>query len=452
MANVDSLGIDNDSDPAAEPADLGELSGFTDYNMDISRFRRIQKLGEGTFGTVFLAQDALTDWKVVVKELHHAELSQREMDLFRREVHILVTTHNPFVLPCVGFSFRSPYSIVCPYMASGSLWDMLHNSRGTTLSPTQKTCIAIGVAHGMRYLHRQGIIHRDLKSPNILLDGMGLPKIADFGLSRFMDNDSAEVLTTKGIGTPQWMAPEQVGGSSYGLPVDVYAFGVILYELFTGKAPFHDRTETGVQLFDLIRQGVRPTLTGTSDIEKLMLRCWDADPARRPTFEEIYTLLSTSIVQVPGTHVKGVRAFIRLRIENEVEPRNVVANMTRTVNGIYLTLERIKDATTQNIMDWFCHFAEVGSVKDLARYVRAIERLDINGTNSLGVYLSFFGLRSSVQRTLAITWPYCSSSRSKESMSTGRTGTESHRSWHQSSTATWRPSGCCCQSRESTLT
>jgi serine/threonine protein kinase len=387
MANVDSLGLDDDTGPPAAPADLGELSGFTDYNMDISRFRRIQKLGEGTFGTVYLAQDTLTDWKVVIKELHHAELSQREMELFRREIHILVTAHNPFVLPCVGFSFRSPYSIVCPYMASGSLWDILHNSRGATLSATQKTCIAIGVAHGMRYLHRQGIMHRDLKSPNVLLDGMGLPKIGDFGLSRFMDSDSAEALATKGIGTPQWMAPEQLGGAPYGLAVDVYAFGIVLYELFTGQTPFHDRRETGTQLFELIRQGARPTVTGGSDIENLMRRCWKADPTERPTFEEIYTLLSTSIVQVPGTHVKGVRAFIRLRIENEVEPRNVVADMTRTMNGIYLTLDRVKDATVQNLMDWFCHFAEAGSVKDLARYVRAIDGIDINGTNSMGVFL-----------------------------------------------------------------
>jgi serine/threonine protein kinase len=377
---IDSLGLEvDDSAPAVITDDLGELTPYRDYLVDMSRMRRIQKLGDGAFGSVFLCQDTLTEWKIVVKELHNLEISEREFEFFKREILILIKAHNQFVLPCIGFSIRSPYSIITRYMASGSLWDVIHNRRGGSFSPTQKTCIAIGIAHGMRYLHRCNILHRDLKSPNILLDSWNLPKIADFGLSRFADSAQSEVPMTHGVGTPQWMAPEQIAGE-YGPPADVYAFGIILYEMLTEKVPFSECRETATELFLRISEGYRPPLPGNSDIEKLIMQCWAHEPQQRPTFEEIYTWLASSVIQFPETNVGAIRSFLRLKIENDIQPMNPVAELCRSLNSVHSTMTHVKGKEA-NVMDVFCHFAEAGSLRDLARYICTVENLDINGKN-----------------------------------------------------------------------
>jgi serine/threonine protein kinase len=407
-AEVDSLGLEvADDAPAVATDDLGELSPFADYVMDTTRLRRIQKLGDGAFGSVYLAQDTLTEWKVVVKELHRHQLSQQEFTFFKREILVLLKAHNQFVLPCIGFSIRAPYSIVTRYMPSGSLWEVLHNPRGCGFSPTQKTCIAIGIAHGMRYLHRLHILHRDLKSPNVLLDAWRLPQIADFGLARFAESLDAEAPITRGIGTPQWMAPEQIMGQ-YGPEVDVYAFGIILYEMLTEQVPFSECRETGTGLFHKIANGYRPPLRNETDIEKLIHRCWAQNPADRPTFEDIYLWLSASIIQFPDTNVGAVRSFLRLKIENEVEPMNPVAEMCRGLNNLHSTLPHLQ-GKEGNIMEAFCHFAEAGSVRDLARYIRAVPSLNINGTNKvlLTFMMAFFCFFPDSSFLCLVLWAVC---------------------------------------------
>jgi hypothetical protein len=279
-------------------------------------------------------------------------------------------------------------------MPAGSLWTILHHT-SVSVNPTQKTCIAIGIAHGMRYLHRCNIVHLDLKSPNILLDHLALPKIADFGLSRFMEDGTI----TSGVRTPQWMAPEQIRGTS-GPAVDVYAFGVILYEMLTGRIPFCERKETGAALCMVIADGVRPHLDSSGDLEDLIVRCWDHEPSMRPTFEEIYALLASSIVQFPGTELRSVRTFTRMKIENEIEPRNPVAEMTTGVNEAHATIDKVRGGKL-SVADCLCHYAEVGSVKDIARFIRAVERPDLNATDRNGrtplICAAYFGQNLAVQ-------------------------------------------------------
>jgi serine/threonine protein kinase len=85
---------------------LGTLNDYADYFLDVARFRRLQKLADGAFGSVYEAEDTFTGWRVALKELHCPELSPRELELFKREILILCSARNPFVLPCVGFSLR----------------------------------------------------------------------------------------------------------------------------------------------------------------------------------------------------------------------------------------------------------------------------------------------------------------------------------------------------------
>jgi hypothetical protein len=150
--------------------------------------------------------------------------------------------------------------------------------------------------------------------------------------------------------------------------------------MLTEKRPFEDRSETGMALADVISSGYRPPLSGNSEMEKLIQQCWAQNPGDRPTFEDIYIRLAASIVQFEGTNVGAVRSFLRLKIENEIEPMNPIAEMCRGLNNVYSMLPHLKGKEA-NVMNAFCHFAEAGSVSDLARYIRTVENLNINGTN-----------------------------------------------------------------------
>jgi serine/threonine protein kinase len=142
---------------------------------------------------------------------------------------------------------------------------------------------------GMAYLHSMGVIHRDLKSSNIILDADGRVKIVDFGLSCFQSSGPDHTAET---GTYRWMAPEVICHEPYSTAADVYSFGVVLWELLTRDRPFKDMTPIQAA-FAVARHGHRPPIPqGTPPpLASLIRRCWHSDPAARPTFEQVVALL-----------------------------------------------------------------------------------------------------------------------------------------------------------------
>jgi serine/threonine protein kinase len=137
-----------------------------------------------------------------VKEMHsNFQLSDRDREFFKREMVIFPKSHDPFILPWIGFPSLFLPSSHHTLPQAGALWNLLHREYAESITPTQKTCIAHGIVHGMRYLHDNDIIHRDLKSANILLDFRRIPQVADFGLSRFTDEASPNCGMTQALGT-----------------------------------------------------------------------------------------------------------------------------------------------------------------------------------------------------------------------------------------------------------
>ena len=156
------------------------------------------------------------------------------------------------------------------------------------------------VASSIRYLHRaqrfdnhtlsytMGIVHRDIKTTNILIDAMFVSKITDFGES--VDRADKEKLGI--VGTPKFVAPEVMKGLNYGFKADVYSYGIVLSELATGKKPYHDFD--GISLTREIMHGLRPTVPKkriSSALRSLMEHCWDANPKTRPTMDEVIEVL-----------------------------------------------------------------------------------------------------------------------------------------------------------------
>jgi serine/threonine protein kinase len=200
------------------------LNVFQDLEIQPGDFERRQLLGQGSFGSVHLCVDRRTGWTGAFKTLTSDKLDAQQLEFFQREVEILAKCHHPFLLQMIGFTLN-PLGIITDFMVCGSLWDYLRK-HPMELSGTVRTNIAIGIADGMRCLHSRKVLHRDLKSGNVLLDSRLLPRVADFGLGKFVEQ--ANAAATQACGTAQWMAPEQLFTKNYSFPVDVYAYGMIL--------------------------------------------------------------------------------------------------------------------------------------------------------------------------------------------------------------------------------
>lgn len=255
-------------------------------------------IGLGGFGEVSIGYFIPTGQKVAIKKLHFIENNKRTMQLYKREVISHATLRNRFLVPFIGFTDKSPFCIVTKYMANGSLYKVIHCNDGKiNLTPTQLTIIAYGISVGMEYLHSRNVIHRDLKTQNVLLDDEFMPVIADFGSSRKIDTVQA---MTGLFGTTNYMAPEFIHGEEYDEKVDVYSFGFILWELITKEIPF-DGLETAQVIYLVVIQNTRPQIPENTppNLAKLIECCWSQNPKERPSFQKIISLFENGTVEFP---------------------------------------------------------------------------------------------------------------------------------------------------------
>lgn len=367
--------------------DLQELNRYKSYEVDVTDYQFSRMLGKGTYGNVWLGLNKYTGWNAAVKELITKELDQQQISFFKREVEILIKAKDTFLLDLIGFTTKPPYSILTSYMQCGSLWDMIHNHPGT-INGTQKTNIALGIAHAMRKLHAKNIIHRDLKSPNILLDEKVLPKVADFGLGRFIGDDSAEKYMTKCIGTPIWMAPEQIHSDTYDKSVDVYAFGMILYEMFTEVVPFKGYTD--VQIFQSVEKHLRPELPSVENQPKqvqklatLISLCWADDPSLRPSFEKIFKLFSRHVVAFPSCQPRGVDALLRMISESDEHEQIKEGFSSEQISSILEIRDRYKKEKYE-VPERISQLVRGGDISEISKMIVAIPTYNVNAKDSKG--------------------------------------------------------------------
>jgi serine/threonine protein kinase len=149
--------------------------------------------------------------------------------------------------------------------------------------------VAIDVSKGMNYLHQNNIIHRDLKTANLLMDENELVKVADFGVARVQTQSGVMTAET---GTYRWMAPEVIEHKPYDQKADVFSFGIALWELLTGELPYAYLTPLQAAV-GVVQKGLRPTIPKNAHprISELLQRCWQQDPKERPPFSEIIEIL-----------------------------------------------------------------------------------------------------------------------------------------------------------------
>ncbi|CAK0874587.1 unnamed protein product, partial [Prorocentrum cordatum] len=209
--------------------------------------------------------------EVAVKRLRVCARAQ-----FEKELHMLHELRHPNLVLFMGAVVASPPMIICEFCAGGTLFRLLHERPKPAFSWEKRRKVALDIAKGMLYLHRRGVIHRDLKSLNVLLAAevgasgeAPCAKIADFGLSRHMPAAPAAEegpppseagQLTRGLGTYLWMAPEVLSGSAYDHRADVYSYAVVLYELACRRLPFEGTGLQPISVALAISSGARPDL------------------------------------------------------------------------------------------------------------------------------------------------------------------------------------------------
>ncbi|KAK7319693.1 hypothetical protein RJT34_04418 [Clitoria ternatea] len=217
-------------------------------------------------------------------------LAARLEKQFIREVTLLSRLHHQNVIKFVAACRKPPvYCVVTEYLSEGSLRAYLHKLERKTI-PLQKLIdYALDIARGMEYIHSQGVIHRDLKPENVLINGDFHLKIADFGIAC---EEAYCDLFADDPGTYRWMAPEMIKRKSYGRKVDVYSFGLILWEMLTGTIPYEDMTPIQAA-FAVVNKNSRPVIPTNCPpaMGALIEQCWSLNPDKRPEFWQVVKVL-----------------------------------------------------------------------------------------------------------------------------------------------------------------
>ncbi len=273
-----------------------------------NRYRLEAKLGSGGMSTVYLARDEILDRPVAVKLMHDSMASEPDqLERFNQEARAVAKLSNPNVVAVIdaGEDDGRPY-IVFEYVEGETLKQRI--SRGGALESTEALAYAIEIAQALEVAHDRGMVHRDVKPQNVLIDSTGQAKLTDFGISRQLDEEG---MTAEGkvVGTTDYVAPEQAMGNEVDTRADIYALGVVLYEMLAGDVPFKAANQVGVAMKHVTEdlpdlQVARPDLSAAT--AGVVERTTAKDPAQRyatatELIEELRAALEVEAIRSGGT-------------------------------------------------------------------------------------------------------------------------------------------------------
>ncbi|XP_043713574.1 serine/threonine-protein kinase STY46-like isoform X2 [Telopea speciosissima] len=221
-------GCDPISDHVKIPTD-----GTDVWEIDIRLLKFENKVASGSYGDLY--KGTYYSQEVAIKVLKPERINEDMQREFAQEVFIMRKVRHKNVVQFIGACTRPPtLCIVTEFMSGGSVYDFLHKQKGVFKLPSLLK-VAVDVSKGMNYLHQNNIIHRDLKAANLLMDENEVVKVADFGVARVQSQSGVMTAET---GTYRWMAPEVIEHNPYDHKADVFSFGIVLWELLTGKIPY----------------------------------------------------------------------------------------------------------------------------------------------------------------------------------------------------------------------
>jgi eukaryotic-like serine/threonine-protein kinase len=249
------------------------------------RYKFVEKIGKGAFGTVLLMEDTVVEERLILKFLNPNVSSDEEM--MKRFVHELrysrKITHKNVIRIYDFLYIQGNYAISMEYFPSHTLGGEIINEKPVDLKRAVK--FGIDIATGMAVAHQAGIVHRDLKPANVLIDNDLLLKIVDFGVAAAQTQGDTQ-LTKTGyvIGSPKYMAPEQILGKKVDERADIYSLGVIMYEMFAGVPPYSRGDHMSVMYQHVQGKAKQPIEINKAiplELNNLVMRCMSLDKAKR---------------------------------------------------------------------------------------------------------------------------------------------------------------------------
>ena len=277
----------------AERLDIQQLEPG---NVIEGRYRYIDRIGRGAFGTVLLMQDTVVDERLILKFLN-PDVSQ-DQEVMKRFVHELrysrKITHKNVIRIYDFLYIQGNYAISMEYFPSHTLASEVVNDQPLELGRAMR--FGIDICAGMAVAHQVGIVHRDLKPANVLINQEGLLKIVDFGVAAAQREADTELITTGYVmGSPKYMAPELILGKKVDERADIYALGVMLYEMVTGVPPYSRGDQVSVMHQHVqgnarLAMEVNPALA--PELSELVMRAMAVDKSRRfQTMDELRVAL-----------------------------------------------------------------------------------------------------------------------------------------------------------------
>ena len=289
----------NDDGEGADEALQSFLAGDS---WDDSKWMKGALIGQGSFGSVYLALHAITGELLAVKQVEtpspgsNSQTDARKknmIDALKREIGFLRDLKHPNIVSYLGASTSADYlNIFLEYVPGGSIQTML-NSYGALREPLVRTFVR-QIVDGLAYLHSQRIIHRDIKGANILVDNKGGIKISDFGISKKIEasnllNTAANHKNRPSLqGSVFWMAPEVVKQTSYTAKADIWSLGCLVVEMMTGTHPFPDCSQLQA-IFKIGGARVCPAIPdhASAEAKTFLAKTFEVEHAKRPDAAEL---------------------------------------------------------------------------------------------------------------------------------------------------------------------
>jgi len=263
------------------------------FSISFDALTKNEKIGEGGFGIVY--KGTYRFGPAAIKQLQIDNLSPEAEEEFNKEANIMAQLHHPHIVHFYGYC-SVPKCLVMEYMPKGSLFKVLHSKE--PLDWNIRMRIATEIVSGLAFLHSSNILHRDIKSLNVLLDAQMGAKLTDFGLSKVKNETKSQTTTNKtskdSVGTVQWMAPELFKRKAvYTQKSDIYSLGITFWELAARKIPYAEDSQGAIPAF--VQQGEREDIPADcpEKLSYLIQQCWANDPSVRPSAPEIARFMTT---------------------------------------------------------------------------------------------------------------------------------------------------------------